>query len=145
MTLDIAIGTILFHIGSILGQWHQLIMAELFNCEIVEHGGLGPPVADDFSLLDYSLKERHLAIPVLEPEIYHVGISSTINDMIPRPWQHQVIALEGGALTIQEACMMATDRKSLGIQVKFAHMRAVAAVATGSWFVCLHNKKIKSS
>ena len=120
--------------GLLLGNQLQVAMgAARFNYEITEHEDLGPPALNQ-SLLNYGYLEitgRHAAIPALAPGAYPLGLSLMSHGLPPIPWQHGVMALAGGPLTIQEACQMADTRQALGITVEFRHPLAIAAIALG--------------
>jgi len=120
------------------GFWlsHHLQAAvgpQSFNCEIYEHQNPVAPVLHQ-AFINYGPLEiigRHAAIPALAPGVYPLGVSLMSHGMPPLPWQHGVVALAGGPLTIQEACQMADTRQTLGINVKFRHPLAITAMALG--------------
>ncbi len=117
---------------------HQLQAAgaggpQRFNYEITEHEDLGPPALSQ-SLLNYGYLEiagRHAAIPALAAGLYPLGISLMRHGLPPIPWQHGVMPLAGGLLTLQESCQMADTRQTLGIDVNFRHPLAITAMALG--------------
>jgi len=104
-----------------------------FSCEVYEHQNPGPLVLNQ-AFIEYGpleIKGRHAAVPALAAGVYPLGISLMSYGLPPILWQHGVLGLAGGPLNIQEACRMAFDRQTLGIDVNFRHMAAVGAVAMG--------------
>lgn len=103
-----------------------------FNYESSEHDG--PPPGTNRALLNYNhalTAAQNMAIPVLAPGAYQLGVSKIRLLMMATPWQHGVFGLAGGGLNLLEACLMVVEREGIGITVNFQHRWVIDAIIAG--------------
>lgn len=102
-----------------------------FTYEAYEHQGA--LAGANNALLNYTyalISARNGIIPPLAIGGLQIQVS-LLNAGAAGPWNHN-IALLGGGLTHQEACMIALERQGIGIRTRFQHPLRIQAVATGS-------------
>lgn len=102
-----------------------------FNYEAFAHPA-PPPVGANQALVDYvygAIQARSAAIPALAVGAHQIGVG--LKSGVALPWNHNVFPLVGGALTLQEASLMARDRQNIGITIRFQQPNIIFLLAAG--------------
>lgn len=105
--------------------------AACFNYETFAHP-VPPPMGANQALIDYmygTIQARSAAIPALAVGVHQIGVS--LKSGVVPPWNHNVFPLVGGALTLQEASLMARDRQNIGINIRFQQPNIIFLLAAG--------------
>ncbi|MBM3469078.1 MAG: hypothetical protein FJX71_06585 [Alphaproteobacteria bacterium] len=132
---------IFFLLSLLFSQITTAMSASCFNYEILDHSNLAyaallavppPPHPVNQAMTNYGyglILAQNIAIPPLRAGVPHqIGVSLRRQAAPALPWAHVLIPA-GGALTLQQACMMAINRQDIGITIKFANLPLITLLA----------------